>query len=148
MKRHNCLSDQDLTLIHYGEPVERIDTEAHLQACPSCRDRLALLQADLERIPQLQSEIDALTASRFAAKVTEQTTRRRHYWIPLSGGVLVASLALMVAVVARPPAELPINTVSSPQPVLTATEPLPDEELLEHLELLSELDILRELEGV
>ena len=77
MKNHDCLSDQDLTLVHYGEQPDHQAHERHLQDCPSCQDRLKLLKRDLAAIPNISCQPDPISVSRVAARIEDQTGHRQ-----------------------------------------------------------------------
>jgi hypothetical protein len=152
MKRTDCISEQDLLLIHYGDGDGDV-YQLHLNGCAACRQRLEALRTDLARLPRLQPDIDDYAATRMAARLTEQlNSRKRHSWLPAAGAATVALAALVMTLTWLP------SQLSQPQPVnhlaaapatdLMYEEDMPDIEFLEDLELLRDLDTLRQIEGV
>lgn len=68
------LSDDELILHYYGEPLERDDAFSHVSGCDECRGRLALLQrvlnsVDSAPIPERGADYGQAVWSRIAPKV-------------------------------------------------------------------------------
>lgn len=163
----DCLNEQDLILLHYGELPEGVapaEATAHLAACASCRTRREQLAADLARIPAL-ADPDPMVATRIAARVNERLRQKRR-WLPMAGAVTAGAVTLAMAVLIWSPdnrqadiANQPLLT-SSQQPANSTEQlfigpPRPelrqatlDLDLLEQLDLLEELETLRDIEGV
>lgn len=154
MKNSPCLSEQELILYHYGEPrADQAQGHAHLAACPRCAQRMAALQHDLARLPQLVGETDPAAATRLAARVMERLPQRRRSWRPAIAAAAVAACALSVTLALWPtdPQPQPQHTaLTTPRntTALLVDEEMPEVDFLEELELLRELELLSQVEGV
>ena len=169
MKPSHCLSEQDLTLLHYGETPTTLTVEAaqqHLTACADCRDRQTRLARDLNRLPAFDPDLAPHNATRLAAKVVERLPRRRSLLPAMAGAISAAAIVFAISIWTpgppviqnsaggpqvttgqAPPADIDMNDSTLPQ-VTTEQSPSPDLDLLENLELLRELDTLSDLAGV
>ena len=165
MKPSHCLSEQDLTLLHYGESPEDLTSEAaqqHLTACANCRDRQTRLARDLNRLPAFDPDLAPQNATRLAAKVVERLPRRRSLLPALASTFSAAAIVFAISIwtpetpVTHNAPVLPqVTAEQTPTPevdlnpqVTTERTPTPDLDLLENLELLRELDTLSDLAGV
>jgi hypothetical protein len=169
MRPSQCLSEQDLTLLHYGENPSALPVEAaqrHLAACADCRHRQTRLARDLDRLPAFDPDLAPHNATRLAARVVERLPRRRSLLPAMAGAISAASIVFAVSIWTpgppvmqnpagtpqlttgqTPAAETDQNLSALPQ-VSTEQAPSPDLDLLENLELLRELDTLSDLAGV
>ncbi|MDH3997884.1 MAG: hypothetical protein OET90_03495 [Desulfuromonadales bacterium] len=146
MRTSACISDENLTLLYYGE-TEQLAPEisTHLGSCYDCRQRLNLLQTTLGKLPQLEDEACGATSTRIAAAVSERLQRKQRSWRPVWGGGLVTAASLLLALLIwRPSAQIdPIESAGTDYLALHA-----ELTLLEDFELLTELELLQELEGI
>lgn len=149
MKKSTCLSDQDLTLLHYGEHPVGMDLEParrHLGDCAACRTRQLHLQRSLALLPKIEPEFDPHHATRMAARVSERLARRRSP-VPALATVLTAAVVVFAVGIWTPQPQVLHNSSISQQAEVRQETP-PDVDLLENLELLKELDTLAEIAGV
>ena len=149
MKKSICLSDQDLTLLHYGEtPVDMALATAgrHLTDCAACRARQQDLERSLARLPKLEREFGSHHATRMAARVTDRLARRRSP-LPALATVLTAAVVVFVVGIWTPQPQV-LHNSSTQQQAAVQQETPPEVDLLENLELLKELDTLSEIAGV
>lgn len=149
----DCLNDQELTLLHYGEASDQLAATAagHLVGCTDCRSRQTRLASALARLPKA-SEVDPMAVTRLTARVGERL-QKRHRWLPAAGAILAGTAALAIALVVWQPADAPQQVaVTPPQPVkiqrTAAMQATLDLDLLDKLDLLQELETLQAIEGV
>jgi anti-sigma factor RsiW len=155
MSRTCRYREEDLLLFYYGElePTIQSDVEEHLAACSACRDHLQQLSCLFDSLPRPELEISAAEINRFAARVAARAGAGRAWRpsLPVWGGALAATAALIVTLSVEPPQPLPWAENGSTQlaelEVLQKLELLRDFELLQDLELLTELDLPVESEG-
>ena len=152
MKSKDCLTEQELILIYYGEPLNNeTASTGHLAECEPCQQRLAALGKDLSMLPLFDCQADDHAGTRLAAGIQERLSRsRRNFWLPAAGVGLVAGLLILVNVSSPPPSDSPQISAQMPgtEHDLHVSEDPPEVEFLEHFELLHELDVLVQLEGV
>lgn len=149
MTEMKCLTEQDLTLLYYGEdPASRnlLAAHRHLKSCPDCRQRQQQLEREMQTFPQGQYELNPHYPVRLAARVTDLSNRRR-LALPLVAGGFAAALLIFSVNVFSPVSQTLHNSVIQP-PTISDNVPHPDDEMLENLELLKELETLKELVGV
>lgn len=149
MKRDNGCSDEQLTLYHYGEldPTEHLQLEAHLAACPACRDALTELQASLAVVPRAGLQLNAAQRLQFAERVVARTRRGHPRGLPVWGGALVAAGIFGVSIMLVTPDDRGVPAQTDLL-VRTDFELVEQFELLQDLTLLQELDLLQELESL
>lgn len=148
MKTEVCLTEQQQSLLYYGEIEDSASAAVHLASCSVCRQRLAELSADLDRLPDLPARIDPGSATRLAARVVEHLPATRQVWRPVLGGALCGGVLLVGAYLAwLPDFAGPVSRPHTEQMAGRAVS-LPDFELLEELELLENLDLLQQIEDV
>ncbi len=149
MKHSNCLSEQDLTLLHYGEAPADLTLSAaqrHVATCADCRARRHRLALDLDNLPALEANLAPHLPSRLAARVVERLPRRRPLLPVLATALSAVVIVLAVSSWHPQPRFAPEATVQTPAAIDPAA--VPDIDLLENLDLLRELDTLTEIVGV
>jgi hypothetical protein len=97
------LTDDDLVLLHYGEPAEpgRMDAAAHVAGCDLCRERLAGLRKVLGAVDLPVPEPDRFLEARVWSAVEPRLAPRaeqasRHRWMRPQRLALAASLLVLV----------------------------------------------------
>jgi hypothetical protein len=150
MKKPICLTEQDLTLLHYGETPQSLDrsrASQHLAGCPACRDRLQRLAHDLEFLPVNEPDFGPHSASRMASRVIDRLPRRRRL-LPVMAGAFSAVVIVFAANFWTTRPEPVLHNASIKQSPMIEQVALPDVDLLENLDLLKELDTLSDIVGV
>lgn len=150
MNNKHCLNEQDLTLLYYQELTETSSESQHLASCPKCQTRLNALRSEMSELPVWPEDIDPHTATRMAARVSEQLKRPRKSWVPAVGTTAIAGVALAFAITLwSPQKELPQTSMSQVAPLTeNPGEEMSDIDFLDDLELLKELEFLSQIEGV
>ncbi len=139
-----CKYAQDLAAFLDGElDAARADSlQAHLEGCPSCRERLSLLKRSYEALDALEAvEVPAGFSRRVAARV------RRRFFAPL----LAAAAAVLIAagaVILRFRDSGTVTPVVPVTPAVTTLADLTEEEraVVENLDLLEDYEILADLD--
>lgn len=147
----NCLKDQDLTLLYYGDLPDGSSQARHITDCSLCREKLDQLRSDLESLPQLNYSEHSAVATRVCARVSEQLLRPRRRWIPIVGTLAVSTCALVATFMVSTPQQeklLPSKLMTTTQVSITLDDAMPDIDFLEDMELLMELELLSQVEGV
>jgi len=150
MTEMKCLTEQDLTLLYYGEAPDSMDLLAahrHLKSCPECRQRQQQLNRDMRSLPQSEYPLDPYYAARLAARLAERVPRRR-IALPAVAGGLAAAVVVFSFTFWKPGPQLPMHNTAIQPSKVAETTPAPDIDMLENLDLLRELDTLSELTGV
>jgi len=148
---NNCLKEQDLTLLYYGELAESSHQAQHINKCSGCREKLAKLSHELDRLPRLNVSVHPATATRMAARVNEHLQRPKRRWMPNTGTLVVSACALIATLIVwSPQQELPQTTqlTVTTSASLSLEEQMPDIDFLEDMDLLMELDLISQVEGV
>lgn len=152
MNQENCFSAQQLLLHYYQELPMSTEQIGHLTACQNCTARFDLLKRDLDRLPELSCDVDHLTGTRMAARVTEKLHQPQRSWLPVFGASTVAAAVIFVASLLSwgPQGDYgqTARVTAPPVSLTNIYEEMPDIEFLEDLELLQELELLSQLEGV
>lgn len=149
MRQSDCLSEQDLTLLHYGEAPDTLSLEAarqHLSSCPDCSELSRCLSRDLNSLPTFEPELATHNATRLAARVVDSLPRRRSLLPAIAGAFSTA--AIIFAVTIWTPEPQVVHNVAIQPPVAIEQPAVPEVDLLENLELLKEFDTLSEIVGV
>lgn len=150
MTETKCLTEQDLTLLYYGEDPDSIDllsAHRHIKSCPSCRQRQQQFEHEMQSLPQKQYELDPHYATRLTARVVNHVPQR-HFSLPAIASGLVAALVVFSFSFWNPETQTVVHNSATQPEVASDGAPQPDLDLLENLELLRELDTLSELTGV
>jgi len=152
MTNLTCLTEQDLTLLYYGEdPVSMslLEAHRHIKRCPTCQQRQLQLEREMRAFPQDRCELDPHYATRLAARVVERVPRRRFALPAVAGGIATAVVVFSFTFWQPETVTVTVTHNAAVHPsVVTEETPSPDVDLLENLELLRELDMLSELTGV
>lgn len=135
---------QALLLYYYGEldGTQRKSLERHLQGCSGCAREWQRLQQDLEGLEPPTLKLDAVAARRFAARVTERTSRRERRAPWLCGAAATAGVILFLVLLLPP--GMPLEESGRATTNLAMVQ---DMELLQYLDLLRDLELLQGAEG-
>lgn len=147
-----CLTEQELTLLHYGElPADSIQSE-HITTCSRCQEKLAQLSSELRALPQLNYTEHPAVATRMAARVNERLQRPRRRWVPALSALAVSACALVATIMIWNPQQQNMQqrsqVTSAQTPLVSIEDEMPAVDFLEEMDLLMELDLLSQVEGV
>lgn len=152
MKDLNCLTEQDMTLLYYGEDpdcMSLLEAHRHLKACPACQLRHQQLANALNAFPENTPQLDPHHATRLAAQVVDRLPhRRRRFALPAVVSGIAAAVVVFSFTVWQPVSQVVMHNTATHPVSLSEQTPPPDAELLENLDLLREFDTLTELTGV
>lgn len=108
------LSEDQLVLYHYGEPVDRPAVEDHLATCPSCRSNYQSLQSvlaavDLAPLPERSEGYGAMVWARLQSRLAARRAPTRFFEWPRWAVAAAMSVLVVGAFLAgrfwpRPPA--------------------------------------------
>lgn len=145
MKRQTACNEKDLVLFHYGEldTEKRRRLQKHLEICPECSSRLAVLQETLTSLPNPGIELSEIEKRRLTAVITDRVAQKakpkRWVW----GTAFAAAATLAVSLVLMPGG---FGTRSGLPRSEAELGMLQDMELLQNMDILQNLELLQEME--
>jgi len=143
-KSINSCQSLRLTLLQFDDlpPDEKIHVERHLECCEDCRRQFNDIRQTVNDLPPLQTDVTAIEARRFAARVSRrlEEPRKKSARPFVLGGTLTAAAALLLFVLIQPGSPpLPPPAQNTSDTTLAQTSEL---EFLENMEMLEDLELL------